>query len=42
VTDKTDFDFALLPKPYGLDQLCNAIDTLCPRALHDSAKQTAA
>ncbi|HEV2610815.1 MAG TPA: response regulator [Noviherbaspirillum sp.] len=30
VTDKTSFKFTLLPKPYGLDQLQNAIEAVCP------------
>jgi CheY-like chemotaxis protein len=29
VTDRTDFDFVLLPKPYNLAQLTHAIDNAC-------------
>jgi two-component SAPR family response regulator len=28
VTDKTDFDFVLLPKPYGLEQLKHALQSV--------------
>lgn len=31
VTDKTSFQFTLLPKPYGLDQLQNAIEAVYPQ-----------
>jgi len=30
IADKTPFEFILLPKPYGLDQLQHAIDSLQP------------
>jgi CheY-like chemotaxis protein len=29
VTDKTDFDFMLLPKPYGFEQLKHALEHVC-------------
>lgn len=35
VTDKTDFHFFLLPKPYGLDQLSHTIN-LVSASLHHS------
>jgi CheY-like chemotaxis protein len=32
VADKTDFEFTLLPKPYGLAQLRHALDHAVPQA----------
>jgi len=29
IADRTSFDFILLPKPYTLDQLRHALDTVC-------------
>jgi CheY-like chemotaxis protein len=35
VTDKTDFDFFLLPKPYGFDRLRYAIDQVAGSLIDD-------
>jgi CheY-like chemotaxis protein len=35
VTDKTDFDFFLLPKPYGFDQLSYAIAQVAGSLIDD-------